>query len=446
MSAVQTPSGPVSNLALFNMQTHRNRRMLSAITGVNAFGQVYHADLLQVGYLSSIDVIFSGTVSITAQSAATANTCSPYFPWNMIKQIALTSNEGLQIYRTRGYTNHIINSLRRGGVSAGLPVCRVNTAPGTNIAAPSGSLIEGLENPFASTVGSAVPLATFKVLAVGTSGSGAGTVLMPYSAVTPGTATDTTCAFSIHYRIPVAADLRLTAGALLLQNQATRVGLDITTCNVQDWVLGTAGVNITAMKSLSAQFTIRQNFFSVPADPAAQPDTGFVHRWIEDTYPWTAVGDQQILLPVNDVYMRALCELEVNAGASAGNIVPYSAADGVGLQPAAWWTTANRADTGNNLGNLTVSYAGSQFPEQYPAAFGMIDQYYDYGEVLPDGWLNFDFDLGAGAPELGFNGRDVYDTSSLTQFGPIINWASATAPPAGSSIWVAREVLSRRAA
>lgn len=446
MPAVATPQGTISNLGAFNQLTRRNRRPLTPVTGVTGFGQVYHQDLLQVGYLESLDIIFKGSVDVTAQNAATANVMSPYFPYNLINQIALRSNEGLEIYRTRGYTNHVINSLARGGVSAPGVLPKINTpAAAANYVGIVAALDGGLMDPWASDQGNGVPLQGAVITAVGTNGVGTNKVLGPYASWTPGTATASTIKFTVHYRIPVAADRKLTTGAILLQNQATRLGLDITTCNVNDWFLGTSGVNFTSMTNLNASIAIRQNFFSVPADAQAQPDTSFIHRWIEDQQVFSAAGDNQILIPVNGVIQRVLTEVQINAGASqTGSMVPYSAADGAGLQPAVWWQNKNRAEAAGNLGNVQTAYAGSSYPEQYDAAFAMIDNYLDYGMVLPDGMLLFDYDLGAGFPELGFNGRDVYDTSSLTQFTPVINWAGA-APPAGSKIWYAREELQRRA-
>lgn len=446
-------TAPGSNLAAFNMLTHRNRRQLSDITGVTGFGQTFHADLLQTGYLSQVDILFFGTVNVTAQNAATANTMSPYWPWNLVSQIALRSNEGLELYRTRGYTNHVINSLRRGGLSALQPSMEAQTGntPSSTPASPyaalgaNSTLPTGFLNPYASARGNVVPLASSVLTAVGTNGATVGLALSPYATWTPGTATASTIEFCVHYRIPVAADPRLTTGSILMQNQATRIGLDLTTLNNTDWVLGTQGVNITTMTALSGTFRILQTFFSVPADPQAQPDTQFVHRWIEDQYPWTAGGDFQIMPPVNGIICRMLAELEINAGnTQAGTIVPYSASDGAGFQPASFSQVANRGSTGQNLANVQVSYAGSQFPEQLDYRFMAAENYYNYAQVLPDGFLMWDFDIGGGFPENGFSGRDVYDTSSLTQFQTIFNWTAATAPPAGSRVWAAREELQRR--
>lgn len=445
MPAVQTPQGVVSNLAAFNMLTRRNRRMLQPITGVTGFGQTYHADLLQTGYLQSLDIFVEGTVDVTAQNAATANIVSPYFPWNIVNQLRLSSNEGLEIYRTRGYTNHVINQLRRGGVTPPQPLRLANTAAGSNYVGLGGSLPGSLLNAYAGPNGNAVPMEEAKITAVGTSGVGSGKLLGPFASWTPGTATNSTISFSLWYHIPVSVDPKLTTGAILLQNQATRLGLDITMLNANDWFLGTSGVNYTAMTNLSATIKVRQNFFSVPADASAQPDTSFVHRWIEDQQPWTAGGDNQIQVPVNGVELRLLAELQINAAASqTGNIVNYSASDGAGYQPAIFWPTANLASASGNLGNVQVSYAGSQYPEVYPPEFMMAEVFQNYGTVLPDGFLLWDFDLGGGYPEAGFNGRDVYDTSSLTQFALWFNWASTTAPPNGSRVWYARQELQRR--
>lgn len=370
--------------APFRMATRRNRQMTQdmAFTGP---GQFQRVDIPQVGYLADIWIKLYGTI-VTGTSSA--GSYSNYFPWNILQSLSLRSNEGLEIYRTNGYSNLLIQSVMRPSFSPNM------TSAGT------------------TTLGST---------------SGMQTAVRCGPAAGSARADSTTYNINVLYHIPVACDRRLSAGLLLLQNQATRLQLELQTNQYQ----GNGGINgigtstfaLGSGGSLSLTARTVCEFFAVPPDPASQPDLTFVHRWIEDSVSWTTTGNQQYLVPVNGVISRVICDVENNG------------------TPQIWFTGAD--PNAPTVGNSIVTYAASNSPETEDATILLGRQRYLYEADLPNGCLVWEFSDGAGGVEMGWDGRDVYDTALLTQFAVTLN---ISATPTSGKIRYIRQELQRRAA
>jgi hypothetical protein len=352
---------------------------------VTQSGQFVRGDLPQVGYVSKIWVTMFGT--ITTGTAAAGN-WSNYFPQNIVNSISLRSNEGLEIYRTNGYSNMLVQQLYHGSYSPGL-----QTDPTGYLATAFGMRTAGIAGPAANTV----------------------------------IASSTTYNIAATFVIPVAADDRLSAGLLLLQNQATRASLEIGI----NQLVGNGGINgfgnatatLGTGASISLTFRPVVEFFAVPADPNSQPNTDFIHRWIEDTLTYTASGDQIYKVPVNGIISRLIVDVENN-----GAQYPWFSASG----------NPNLA----NFGNFTTQYAASMTPEVEDGRVALFRNRWNYQQDLPDGCHVFEYSMGGGSVEMGWDGRDTYDTSQLTEFLQKIN---LTVAPTSGKIRCIRQELQRRA-
>ncbi len=374
----------------FALASRRLRTALQTLTFTGA-AQQQRVDMLQVGYLSKVYVQLYGTIVC---GAGFAGAFSNYFPGNILSKIVLRSNEGLEIYNSGGYGN--LNHVQ--------PVYEMGFNPAQQI----------------SPIGSD-PIAATKI--VTSSGMRTGVAAAP----APGTALSaTTFNVCVNYMIPVAADDRLSAGLFLLQNQSTRVSLELQTNNLNgnggiNGILNAAGV-LGAAGAISLTARVVMEYFSVPADPGSQPDTSYIHRWIEDNTSWVNSGEQLYKVPVNGIISRLLVDVE-NNGAQ---------------QP--WFSTAGNPNT-SNVGNMSVQYAASQTTEQYDQMVAMYMMRRDYIQDMPDGFMAFELSHGGGNVLQGWNGRDVYDTSALTElaFRNVINVA-----PTSGKIRYTRQELQRR--
>src|SRR5258708_16482149 len=76
---------------------------------INAFGQNLQIELPPSGLLSAIDVYVHGTIHT---GIGTAGNWNPnYFPWNILRQISLTTNVNFQIFEVDGYSAFLIDSI-----------------------------------------------------------------------------------------------------------------------------------------------------------------------------------------------------------------------------------------------------------------------------------------------------------------------------------------------
>jgi hypothetical protein len=375
-----------NNAPPFKNVTRRNRTPLSDVPLTTAGGFV-RTDLPQVGYAAFLWLRVFGTITT---GVGAAGNYSNYFPYNLLSSLVLRSNEGLEIYRTSGYGNMLVQSVMNDAynpmqtsapVNAGVPVSGFGMKTAVSVSpAPNSALV-------ASTV---YPI-------------------------------------NVLYMIPIATDYQLTAGLLLLQNQATRASLEVSVNNLVGnggingilnaaGVLGTAGaINLTMRGSME--------WFSVPPMPGSQPDLTFVHRWIEDNTTWTAAGDIIYKVPVNGIISRVISDYENN-----------------GAQYQWFGTTANPNTP--QFGQHKVIYAASQSPEIEDTGLALARQRWYYSQDLPDGVVVDDFSYGKATPAV-WDGRDVYDTAQLTEFAIVQN---LTASPTTGKVRYIRQELQRRTA
>jgi hypothetical protein len=358
----------------FAQLTRRNRVPLPDMAFTSA-GSSQRADLPQVGYLAGLWITAFGNINSGASAAGTFN--ANYFPYNLFSRIRLSSNEGLEIYNTDGYANLLVMMSRHMGYQP-------------------------------------AQLTAANNFGIGTQGSRLCSIFYPTGTI----AASTTYPFLVNYFIPVASDDDLRAGLILLQNQATRASLEMTLGTFSDW-----GFTAFANATISCTVRASMEFYSVPADPAAQPDTTFIHRVIQEQVPLTTLGEQVYRVPVNGVIIRVFQIMLNNAA------------------PFAFFTTANNPTT-PAIGNIQVQYAASQKPEIEDFRTYVARNRYFYGQDYPDGVILHEFGLGGGSVEVGTHGRDLYDTSQLTEFSLITNVTAGTLTNA--NIRYVREELQRR--
>lgn len=357
----------------------RNRNMLADMSFTSA-GDNKSSDVYATGFLSHLCVMIYGTITTGTSSAGTFD--ANYWPWNLVKRITLRSNAGLTFYDTDGFSNRLIQRWYRLGYDPGLQISPLVAAP------------------------------------YSTTGARVANIQFPTGARADSTAYEV----SVTYLIPLVSHSDLRAGLLPLQNNATRVTLNVVLGSITDWlgssgVLGAGGtVNLTARTMME--------FFSVPNDANAMPDISYTHRIIQDTVPWTASGDQDYRVPVNGTILR-IEEQFRNAGV-----------------PAKFFQTANLPSTAN-FSNQQVTYAASEVPEVYDFRFGLQDYKRTYLADQLDGCFLFDFAAGGGSIEMGTSSRDAYNTESLTEFKTRVT--TSIAPSANSTIECVRQELQPRA-
>lgn len=383
--AGQVSQAPASNLALFKASTRRNRQPLTD-QSFNANSQYVRVDVQQVGYAAMYVVQVYG--KITTGTSAAGN-WSAFFPGNLLQTLAYRSNEGTEVYRTSGWGNFLVQSVLN---PAYCPLQNVSGCnPGTTWATNKGMQTAVFAGPTpASALGSST---TYNIM--------------------------------LTHLIPIAADERLSAGLLLLQNQSTRAQIEMSTNALvgnggnNGW--GNATINLGVGATIALTGRISTEFFGVPTN-GATPDQNFMHRWIEEEVSWVASGDFIYKVPVNGIISRVIAGVE-NNGAQ---------------QP--WFSTGGDPTTQNGT-NYQTTYAASQAPEVEDIKIGLWRNRWNYSSDLPDGVFVYEYSRGAGGVELGWDGRDVYDTAYLTELALKLNLAVT---PTTGKIKFIREELQRR--
>jgi hypothetical protein len=380
----------LSQHSLFKHFTRRNRAQLATMTFAG-YNDIQSRDLLQVGLNSRIDILVVGALTFAAGATGTIN---DLWPGNLIRSIVLRSNEGTELYRTDGLTNLVLQKLRHRGEEI------------------------SFQDRFATST-------TGKIKLFRQANTGQSVIMTPgvsgTTALAPGVTAPTTGTFPIcmRYRIDLATDDDLRSGLLLLQNQSVRATLELQLGQPADW--GFTGTLPTIATSFTA--TVVQEYYSVPDDPKAWPDLTFVNRTISEVQPWTTSGEQIWRVPVSGIVYRLMRQYR-SGGTTAQ---AFMAAD----------------DPRNaNFSQVRLTYGSTQTPEQEDARIHMLKQSDLYGRFLPDGIFVYDFYAGGGSVELGFDPRDAYDTSNLTEF--LVAETTSVSPPANSVIVNTRQELLRR--
>jgi hypothetical protein len=346
---------------------------------VAAFGEYDRVNCQQVGFLAGLDIYVFGT--ITAGTSPSGNWDTNYFPWSILKRVQLSLNTGIPILDCSGYSLFLINSLMHRNQQPW------NSPPASG----------GFNNS-------------------GTKGPRTGRVIAPSGAIAGANK------FGFHLHVPVALDDALSGGLIQLQNQAYVATLNLTFAQPADLVA--AGASLGTGPTISATVRTTQTHFSLPEDPRSYPNLQYVHQWLQQDVPWSATGDQLYQPPLGGVISRVIVDVQNNAA------------------PQDFFSVASDP-TSPNFGNLTVQFAGSQRPEVLDYRARLQQQYEQYGFDLPNGVLVHDFSLGSGSLELGWDGRDAYDTGVLTEFSLMTN---ITATPTNGVIRYVRELLLPRSA
>jgi hypothetical protein len=189
-------------------------------------------------------------------------------------------------------------------------------------------------------------------------------------------------------------------GLLNAQTIDTSIYLNVTLANVL-----TTGATVPSAVNLTV--TPVFEFFSVPNPQIAQqPDQNFAHTYIEEFYPISSNGNIQYHVPIGPIYM-SLCGMLENNGAP--------------LPPA-------------NIQSVQMTYASTITPYNEPYA-AHVGRYKDvYGQVLPDGMINYDQTLGSGLPQID-NNRDLINTSQQSDLLIQLGLSGVTWVNGGLRIW-----------
>lgn len=373
-------NAPPQRRVPFQAATTRTRVNLSDLS-LDTQNQIKQVDLFAAGFLAYVKIQIYGT--ITTGTSASGTWDANYWPYNLLQRLVLRSNNGFEFYNTSGFLNLPIQMYHRIGFNPGVPISPLSFNSGTQ-----------------------------------------GARVAVQQAPTGALASSTAYPILVNYMIPVVSHPDLRAGLLPLQNNATKVTVVATLGNATDW----AGAAATLGSGATISLTMRtmMEFFSVPADPYAQPDLAFIHRIEQQDQQWTASGEIDYIVPVNGIILRAWANIRN------------------GTAPAVWFGTANNPNT-QQFGNMEVTYAASQVPEVFDFKHALYQHRLDYNQDLPNGLLMWDFASGAGSIEQGVSARDAYNTRKLTEFRLKLN--TSITPGANSVVqYVRQELQPRRAA
>lgn len=349
---------------------------------INQFGQRWQVQCLASGLLSELDVMVFGTIT---PGDATGSWNANYFPWNILSELRLDTNQGITLYRAPGYGALLIDSLRHRADQA----------------APTPPASGGWNN-------------------TANTGPRTGVYIAPSGTITDSTAVP----FLVHYRIPVSIDGGLSAGLVLLQNQATVLTLSGTMGLQTDFgTLGTASISAT-IRVMQRGFSM-PDFGSVgsdglPANPLENGMLQFFHQWTFQETDWSATGDVLYMVPLGGVLTRLIVDIQNNGA------------------PQAFFSSASDPNT-PNLGQLTVQYGANQNPIVKDFRMLLRQHRERYGYDLPVGCLVHDFSLGAGDIALGYDARDSFDTDLLSAFQIITNISAS--PTAGKIRYFTEKLL-----
>ena len=365
---MQTSQAPLA----FQQDTVRNFQQLPD-QPISAQLQPLTVNLQKAGFGADLDLYIYGT--ITTGTGTSGNWDTNFFPYSIIRRCTLTLNTGLDLVDVDGYGLALINGLRH---RATFPNSPAPAAGGFNQAGTTGPRVARFQAP-----------------------SGA-------------LADSTAYKFGFHLRVPIACDDGLSAGLVMLQNQAYQGVLNVLVGAFSDWG------NLGAGATISATMRVTQRMFSVPNNPESFPDLTYVHQWLMQRQDWTSNGQQQYPVLVGPVVLRVISSW-INNNA-----------------PQPFFGTASDPTT-PQFGTVQVQFNGSQRPEVYDFRVMIQRMYEDYGYDMPNGVLVHDFTLGGGSEEAGVNGRDLYDTGQLTDFSILTDLAAS--PTGNSMVNYYRELL-----
>jgi hypothetical protein len=244
--------------ANFNATTRSFTQSLTPMV-MQAPGTTTSLDLPQTGYLAAIDLIFTGTVTLSSGSV----TPNATFPWGLINGIQLRTNEGADIWNTTGWGANVYQNTLRSGFA---PDVGFSQAMGTALAYGRGNFITSY-----------------------------------FDQPTGGSAITSTFNFALPVRLQLSWGEMLQAGLILLQNPGVRFTLSI------NWgTVGQIGTSESGITFSNAQVIPALELFLVPQEDTNQPDLSLAKTVLEDTQPITGAGVFQYSPPRGNTYTRLI--------------------------------------------------------------------------------------------------------------------------------------------
>lgn len=317
-------------------------------------GQSFSQDIDHIGFLATITIRFKGTLTCTHASKTTF-TKAPEAPWNLIKRIELVLNSGISIWNTSGYGAYVKNLLDR----------------------------------YHSRIDEIITGSThFQFENVVSSG---------------GTAND----LEFTLKLNVSPNDRDLLALLPLQSDQVLATLKID-CD-------SAGVLMTETDittSLTGSFYMSTEFFDLPSDQKNNmPVLNSVHQVLEETVSLYSTGENRIVIPRGNTYMKIINIIKLNGTLNSADI------DSIALK--------------TNLTKQPYKVSGGDFQYMH------VDR---YGRPLPTGTFVHDFFF-QGLPNLG-NHRDLFNSDEVSEFDQFITVSSsATLGASNNTVRVIREML-----
>lgn len=250
----------MGNLEFNSQNITRLLRLANSTTTWQSNAQT-PVQIVQAGYLRELDVILSGTTSVTTNAVTPDN----FGPWGMIANYQVNSNVQASIINVSGVGINWIDQVLYG-------LEKIGNTPDTSLITPVG------------TVG---PIATLYSIP---SGAGAGTLTLPYY-------------------IPLAQEIKTLDGYVGiwdLQDPSIQMTLLYTpgtasTATPFSIVEGTANTGAGQFTQASGGATVATPTMDVvrvmyepPLDPINDPEFGYVHSWYEEQWNTGLAGSSTI--------------------------------------------------------------------------------------------------------------------------------------------------------
>jgi hypothetical protein len=348
----------------FGRATRQNLRQIDTLDF--QLGGIVSRAIPRVGYLARIYLTFSGTLNVNL-GGGTA-TLDQLGPWNMLSRLRVAANSGQDIYSLSGWMTYLLNQVANGAdwdISDPEVTAARNYSPSIYAA----GVASGNNN------------------------------------------------WRVPFIIPVALNEMSEAGVILLQNELSLTQLLLQCAPaIYNTAPTVAPVVVTggATATLTGVFTPVVEYFAVPADEKARPDILWLHQCLEFTQPIAAVGDQQVNLLRDNIYLQILHSVILNGALNSTAIERLR-------------LVINQSDT----------------PYDLPLQSYLTLSRHRYHRDLPDGTFIHDL-FYQGFP--GFGGeRDLLNGRATSELQSILTVASGTTLGSNPRIITATRQLVRLA-
>lgn len=212
------------------------------------------------GFLAKLVLSFAGTLNCKHASKTTF-TKAAKAPFNVMSDIKLFLNTGLEIYHASGWMTYLRNLLEARNITTDTIVANRDVFQFGN--------------------------------AVDTVGNGGANN-----------------AINFKLEIPVVINERDPVGLLMLQSDKLQTTMQILWADPTVLMTDT---DVTCV--LTGQATITMEYFDIPENADARPDASLLHFCIEDSQALTGVGDNKYIFQPGRIYQRAIAYVEVNGAA-----------------------------------------------------------------------------------------------------------------------------------